>query len=424
MAFLLTQCSSLSPTNKNANSSTQTKRFANLDGNVLIDLPSSIATTKQTQGLHKTTANHDATPEDAIELYDGIREWIGYTDALVHNDTYGVKALITFWRDTLNWAYIEQVGEVSGIEGEYKWTGSFSESRPFAYHLMIQKTSVTGEPVALKIEFNGDFDYPAGKVYYNVDLLDPNATNQAELLIEFEKTADIRSLDLSISADEVLGTENEEFQKGKLSLRESGGIVHISGSSYHPNIDSIFPGVTGHCYTFTGVVDTAANQAIIKLGLPPAHYQQNDNTLFTTYGIANAFMSSIMIQEIPLLNDTLKRLLVTSYKDSMSVEQLLAKIALTGSIDFLHEASEIVSMTNDDFMYLLKINENISDPEARADIASILWISALEQPVYFNSIGYVGNGSVVPSGFGNLASIDCSIAPFAPSSVRDLTIIE
>ncbi len=419
VALGVSHCSNLSPTSSGASGTgNQAKSFANLDEEVLIDLPSSVAISRN--GMAKQSGRYDATPSDAIAIYDGIRRWVGLADELVNNGEFGVRAMILFWRDTLNWKYVEEAGEVTGTEGNYQWTASYSEESTHAYRLVIRALSEVPKPVALEINFNGDFQSPAGDVYYNVELLDPASIRGGELMVTFEKTTSMRSIDILMTTKSP-GSNSEEFQKGKLSLREKDGIVHLSGSSYHPNIDSVLPGVTGHCYTFTGVVDTLANQAIVNLGLPPADHSGTDD-LFTTYGLSEMFSQSILLQEIPRLDDSLKMVVATSYKDSMTVEEIIGKVVLSGSTDFLRDASEIESMTVDQYTYFLELNQSISDPEARADISALLWISALEQPVYFNSIGYAGNGETVPAGFNALASTTCILDPLAPSSIKDLSI--
>lgn len=419
ISLSLAQCSNLSPTNAGASGAgNESTSFANLDEDVLIDLPSSVA--KAPSGMSKRAGATDATPMEAIAIYDGIRQWIGLADELVNNDDFGVRSMILFWRDTLNWEYIHEVGSLSGIEGSYKWIASYDESRSLGYELQIKALAETGEPVVLEIDFNGDFENPAGRVYYHVGLLDPTVGNDVELLVEFNKTSQTRDLDISITSS-TPPSGNDDFQNGILSLREKNGIVHLSGSSYHPGIDSVLPNTVGHCYTFTGTVDTATNQAIVNLGLPPADYTGTDS-LFTTYGLSRMFSQAILLQEIPKLDDSLKMIVVTSYEESMTVEEILDSIVAGGSAEFLHDASEIEQMTVEQFTAFLELNQSISDPQARADISALLWIAMLEQPVYFNAIGYAGNGSTVPASFDALASIDCLLAPFAPSSVRDLSI--
>jgi hypothetical protein len=424
-ALVALQCDML-PTQtgegNNAEVSDGPKSFASLSGDVLIDIPGCIAA-DQTPSLSKRSAGYgEDAPGEAIELYDGIRDFIGFANEVVNNNEWGVRAQILFWRDTLNWKYIEEAGEVSGTEGDYQWTASFDPSRTFAYHLVITLLSAAGEPIALKIEFNGDFELPAGRVYYNIGLLDEKGGESGELTVDFKKTSSQHLLDIAFTDEYKEGGPKDQIGSGVIHCIEEGGILHVSGSAYYPDLDIILDNSTGYCYTFKGAADMNADQAIMNLGIPPADYGNNDDAIYTTYGLADMVLEAIIAEEIPTLNDTLKSIIVTSYTDNMTIEEIVGKIVMSGNMDFLYPPEEIDNMTIGDFRTFLTINESVSDPQLRADISGLLWVSALTQPVYFNSAGYAGNGDDVPAGFGNLAGIDVLCETPVPSEVATLQV--
>jgi hypothetical protein len=203
---------------------------------------------------------------------------------------------------------------------------------------------------------------------------------------------------------------------------EKDNLIQVSGSSYHPEMDSILASVKGHCYTFSGIADPVADKSIVNLGLPPANYNKNDGTLFSTYGIAEMWTSSIIQKEIPKMPDTLKSIIVTSYTKDLTVEQILTSIITAPGSFQLMPADSINSITPDQLQEFLKINESISLPIIRAQLNAILWLSEVTQPVYFNWIGYAGNGATVPAGFTYLSKVAVDLDAVVPSSMVTLTI--
>lgn len=412
-ALLLSQCSNPSSVTSDDK---EARSFANLSSDLLIELPPSIAKEPSSGSLAKQAATTNL-PGD---IYEPIRAYIGFANFLVNNNKIGVKALIGFWRDTLDWSYIRQVGTATGSEGIYTWTASYDSTIELAYKLIVTRNDLAGKPVVLKIDFNGRFILAKGRVYYNVGLFEDDANDSVKIAVAFERNVKSRFVDVEITGCD--RNNIDDPSNIKISLMEKDNLIQVSGSSYHPEMDSIMAGVKGHCYTFSGIADPVADKSIINLGLPPANYNKNDGTLFSTYGIAEMWTSSIIQKEIPKMSDTLKSIIVTSYTKDLTVEQILTSIITAPGSLQLMPADSINSITPDQLQEFLKINESISLPIIRAQLNAILWLSEVTQPVYFNWIGYAGNGATVPAGFTYLSKVAVDLDAVVPSSMVTLTI--
>ncbi len=412
-ALLLSQCSNPSSV---STPDTETRSFANLSSDLLIELPPSIAKEPVSGALAKQAATTNL-PKD---IYEPIRAYIGFANFLVNNNQIGVKALIGFWRDTLDWGYIRQVGTATGSEGIYTWTASYDSTIELAYKLIVTRNDITEKPVVLKIDFNGRFIFAKGRVYYNAGLFENIDNDSLKIAVSFERNVKSRFVDV-----EITGCDRKKIDDPsniKISLMEKDKLIQVSGSSYHPEMDSIMASVKGHCYTFSGIADPVADKSIVNLGLPPASYNKNDGALFSTYGIAEMWTSSIIQKEIPKMLDSLKMFIVTSYTKDMTIEQILTSLFTSPGSFQLLPADSINSITPDQLQEFLKINESISAPIIRAQLNAILWLSEITQPVYFNWIGYAGNGATVPAGFTYLSNVTVDLDAVVPSSMVTLTI--
>ncbi len=384
-----------------------------------IDLPSSVAKTPSPAMTKKHAAGN--YPPSAVELYDGVREYIGLADALVHNPEFGVVAVIKRWHNSLDWEAIRKVKSWSHTEKGHVFTASFDRARSFAYQLKIYRQGVPGEP-AFSLAYNGDRRSPGGKVFMNLGLLDTAANDHARYSVTFGTKTTGRTLDIKVSIDSLKSRDHDAIRTLRLMLEERNGLIHMSGCSYHPFVDSILPDTIGHCYVFTGTADTAQNRSMIHLGLPPASYAHNDSTLFTTYGLAQMFTRALFSSRIPHVDDTLKSIIVTSYSDSMTIDQILSRVDSTGATDFLYPPDSIETMTIEDFDLFLKLNASVSDSTSRAEFAALLWVLRLDQPVYFSSDGYAGNGMPAPKAFWYLERAPEVLEPLVPREVRDMVV--
>jgi hypothetical protein len=415
LALFISQCSD-NPASADKQADNEVRSFSNLSSDVLVDLPSSISL-QPSSGLSRASLINDP----ARDIYDGIRAYIGFADFIVNNDTYGVKAVITFWRDTLNWHNVKQAGTVSGTTGNCTWTASYDSAAELAYKLTVTKNDVPGKPLALSIDFNGRLVMPKGKIYYNVGLFEKTVNDSLKIEVTFDHQNGNKSLNVKVTGCEIRTVDDPS--NIELSLIAKNGYIHVSGSSYHPNIDRVISGVKGHCYTFTGIADPALDKSVINLGLPPSDYTKNDSSIFKTYGIAEMWTSALIQREIPVLPDTIKSLIATSYSKNLSLEQIYVKALLEGASNVLLPASAITAITADQFTQFLKLNEAVSNIALRAQINSILWIAELTQPVYFNAGGYFGNGNNVPSGFNYLTEIKNILEIKTPSATASLKIV-
>ncbi len=385
--------------------------------NALIDLPSSLAKTQA--GIPKI-AKTAATPvEIAREMYDGVRDHVGFADALV-NGPFGVKPLILFWKDSIDWQHVKTVGEITYTEPGIKLVASVDTSKELSYQLIIYATAATSQTKALQIDFNGDLTYPKGTVYYCLDALNPTEFDDSiKILVDFSKTDTARTLEIQVTT--ARPRKLDDPQTLSYSMIERNGIVHISGASYHPDIDSILVDTVGHCYVFKAKADTFHNLATVEIGLPPATYANNDTTVFTTYGLANLY-SNVVLRQIKsdATSDTVKMLVAASYQSNLSIEGVFLGI-LAGTVT-LPPPSAINSMTAADLEEFLTLNANVSNPQPRSDFASLLFVMNLDRPVYFDKDGYVADGLPTPAQFGALSLTDFGLAVKVPSTIKTLSI--
>lgn len=384
-----------------------------------IDLPSSVSQ-PPAQALGKKSASA-SVPSSALELYDGVREYIGLADALVHNTEFGVVTIIDQWHNSLDWNAIKALGSWTHRENGFAFTASFDPTREFAYRLLIEQDT-TDTPTVFFLNYNGDSRAPNGQVFVNLGLIDSATTNGATYSVAFGTSPTGRTLDIKLGVANVSPFEDDAIGSLRLLLSEREGVIHLSGCSYHPNIDGILPDTIGHCYIFTGTADTLADKSIIHLGLPPARYARNDSSLFTTYGLSRMFTKAIINQELDALDDTTKMVVVTSYTDSLTIEEIFDSILVAGSAEFLSPPESLATITVEQFEYFLELNASIGDSADQKEFAELLWVLKLEQPVYFTTSGYAGNGTVVPTGFGYLAEVPPSLSPLVPREIRDLTV--
>jgi hypothetical protein len=413
--LIISQCSD-NPASAVQQADNESRSFSNLSSDVLVDLPSSISL-QPAADLSKVSLVNDP----ARDIYDGIRAYIGFADFIVNNDTYGVKAVIKFWHDTLNWQYVKQVGTVSGTTANCTWTASYDSTAELAFKLTVTKNDVPGNPLALSIDFNGRLVMPKGKIFYNVGLFEKSVSDSLKIEVDFDRQAGNKSLNIKVTGCAI--KNDDDPLNIDLSLIAKNGYVQVSGSSYHPNIDSVISGVKGHCYTFTGIADPALDKSVINLGLPPSAYTKNDSSIFKTYGIAEMWTSALIQRDIPQLPDTIKSLIATSYTKNLTLEQIYLKALLEGASNVLLPASAITTITAEQLTQFLKINESVSNSALRAQINSLLWIAELNQPVYFNAGGYFGNGTNVPSGFNYLTEIKNVLEIKTPSATASLKIV-
>lgn len=402
--------------------------MAYLTEDLFVKLPTAMADTTPSsyqKSLAKSRDDWDS-PYDAIDLYDGVRWYCDFADELVHNDEFGVVALLTGSLSDVPWGYIEDVGSWSEEESGFRYTASYDEAATYPYLVQVDNVSMTGAPVALKVEFNGREDTPAGRVYYMLDAWEGTYTDSVQLACEFSlDDANVKRLNLDIAIGRT-PLDGDSATSLQFAYVERDGIVHVSGCSYHPKLDSLLPDTMGHCYIFTGVGDTLANKAIVNLGLPPGTYADNDQTLYTTYGIAELFSRYVVRETVPPLDDTLKQWIATSYTRELPIDTIHARIVLgEWTADSLEPASTIDNATVEDLATFLELNEEISDLEAQADLQAIQWLTLLDQPVFFDIAGYAGNGpdpEDIPAGFSYLAEITPELPSFVPSEVAGLVI--
>jgi len=394
---------------------------ATISASYFIELPSSVAKSPDTVLQKSHTIKSDS--KTATEIYEAVREFIGLANTLVHNEDLGVVSIVDKWHNSLNWTAIKKRGMVHSANNGYTFTASYNPDHQYPYRLRVQKADTIGNPTAFLVDFNGDKRQPSGRIFAYLDLLDSSITSGTKYSVRFSIDNSERLLDITVTSDAITDT-SEEIKKLRLYLKEKNNLIHMSACAYIPYIDSLLPDTTEYCYVLVGITDSTANKGVVQLGIPPATYAQNDTTLFTTYGLSQVYRRAILTNRIPSLSDTLKSLIVTSYTDSMTIQQIVQNIIEDGNADFLYPPEAITTMTVEQLHYVLELNQNVVDSVKQAEFKELLWILKLEQPVYFNSNGYAGNGSIPPNEFTYLTEVPLIVAPIAPSTVRALEIHE
>lgn len=387
-----------------------------ISSSALINLPTSIAN-------NSFTLKRASQIDKAENIYLLLRLQNYLVNELINGDTLSVRWLIDDFIAQLPWYYIIQAGSYSLDSLTFHFEATYEATRPLPYEVSISY-NVPLRGWEMKAAFNGSAEYPEGWIYFLTDYTGDFRTDSLAILVSFEKSATHRVLDIAIDQKLLLPVK-DLAQSFQYSWYESLGIVHISGIGYFPYLDSILRDTTGYCYTYTTVVDTQNNLAIVNLGVPPASYADT-TLLFTEYGIANAYGKYYINYTIPALDDSSKMILATSYKDTLSLVEIFLKIQSDSTFN-LRDASNVDTMTTADLALYLELNRGIidliSDEPTRLKYMELLWILKLKQPVYFNASGYVSNGEIVPSGFEGLAAIPCNRARFIPRNTQDLQIV-
>ena len=363
---------------------------------------------------------HDA--DNAISIYNIIRKQNQFVNELVNGEGLSVKNWITFINDSIPWNYIQQIGSFKDTSpsGVY-FEASYKQSDSLKY-LVVLGTLPPLKIFKIKALFNGSAINPVGWVYYYIGKPDSAYIDSLQIRVDFSKLGTEKKLAVAIVQyldSAATPQQKRNFTRSfKYSLYEENAIIHLSASTCLPYLDSILKDTVGYNYTYTALADTITNRAIVNLGIPPKNCTSNDSlVIFDTYGIANIYGKAFVYYYMQSLTELQKRIVVTSYKENMRIDTIFLKIA-GGDTAFLHPSSEIETMTVSDLKLFLEINKEL-DPNAFADL---LWILKLDQPVYFNFLGYVGNGKKVPPGFETLAAIKCNRPIFVPWEVATMTI--
>jgi hypothetical protein len=352
-------------------------------------------------------------------MYDMVRGYIGFANELVHNEQMGLKKLITTFRDSLPWGQIEKVSLVTGIHDGLYWRASYNDDDVYPYQLSAAYPAKKTEPV-FTLFFNGSATEPQGRAYYRLDLLEPAKIKlPLKISVSFKAISGTRQMSVSVESDSTLGDPMEGFRKLSLQLVEKEGILHLSGASYHPHLLNLIPDTTEYCYEFYGISDIENNRSMLYVGLPPASIDSDEFSLISKYNVASIIARRMIRSDLRTLNDTLKQCVVTSYKDTLTLKQIVDSILVAG-IGWMHPASELETITLEEFFYFIEINKNNND------VTFFPFITLLEltkQPVYFDRSGYVANGESVPVDFASIAAVNRLLAIQSPLAVRNLLVL-
>jgi hypothetical protein len=379
---------------------------------VLIRMPTSL-----------TSAISSRSKDNADNIYSFIRAQNHFVNQLVNGGAFSIKWVIDSLVAPLPWNYIQQLGTWKDTSTDsVVFEATYRPGDTLKYIVILE--SLKKKPFKIKAAFNGNSADPSGWVYYHIGTPEETFIDSQTIKVTFKKTEISKSLDVEIvqALNDTTATpkQKKEFARAfRYSLLQQQETIYLSAGANFPYLDSILKDTIGYCYTYTAVSDTAANRSIIKLGIPPMHCPSNDSTIiFETYGIASIYGKAFINYSIPGLKDTIKSIIVTSYKENMRIDTILYKIFMQDTTLKLHPDSEIVTMTVADLKHFLELNKDV-DP---VSFSTLLWILKLEQPVYFSALGYAGNGKIVPVGFTILAKKPSLLPIFIPEKVTTLTI--
>lgn len=378
----------------------------------LIDLPSSIADYHSSVvPLRKSNRS-----DKALHVYDHIRAQTWFVNQLINGDDNSVRHFFNNFIMKLDWKHIKTAGSVEIITDTVTLKASYTETDSFPYTVFMESKGGS-EYFKVKTSFGGSDDYPKGYFYFMYRPV-VKVTDSVQIMVHFSKTRNNRTCSVEITQKPLLDTASTA-QKFKFLLQDTMGIIHISGTSHHPYSTDILPKVKGYCYTYTAVVDSAANKAKVNLGIAPDTV--TDTTLLFSsdingYSIAAIYGKYFINHDIAQLPDSVKQWIVTSYKDTLSLDIIFLKL-LNDTNFTLHPANEIASMTIEDLKFFLYLNRNLDN-----DFKKLLWVLRISQPVYFYKNGYAGNGEA-PFGFEALEKIACSQPKMKPLDVKNLVIV-
>lgn len=386
-----------------------------LQDSLFIKMPSSVTDANR--------AIRSGDSSDAIELYGSVKSYIHIADQVVHNEDMGLVVMLKNWREAINWENVERWGMLQFSYEDFHYTALYDSTAVYTYRLTMREEQTAEKQVALDLWYNGDESNPKGKAYYHIGLLGGELYNTMEIAVSFANSETEKNLAVTLSEKELDSTDDMALRTMQIIMHEKDSLISFSGSSYLPLLDSVLPDTTGYCYTYLGATDKKENRAQIHLGLPPATVSVKDSaTLFGTYGIEQIYLRAFMANELPYMEEDEKRFVATACKENVSLQVLIDSSETVGSVDFLLPATEINTVSVDEFIAFLELSKDDVDPETAQDFKELLWIAYLKQPVYFDKSGYVGNGSTVPVGFEKVATNSKILSLFSPLDVATLTI--
>lgn len=386
-----------------------------LQDSLFIKMPSSVT------DASRSVRTGDSS--NAIDLYSSVKSYIHIADEVVHNEDMGLIAMLKFWRDLINWETVEKWGVIQFSHEDFHYTASYDSTAEFAYRLTMREELTVEKNIALDLFYNGDEAQPKGKAYYHIGRLGGEYYNTMEIAVTFNNSGAEKNLAVSLSEKVLDSTDDMALRTMQIVMYEKDSLISFSGSSYLPLLDSVLPDTTGYCYTYVGATDKKEDRAQIHLGLPPATIAAKDSaTLFETYGIERIYLRAFMSNELSYMEEDEKRFVATACKENVALQVLIDSAETLGSVDFLLPASEIESVTVDEFIAFLELSKDGVDSETANDFKELLWIAYLKQPVYFDQNGYVGNGSTVPIGFEKVATESKVMPLFSPLDVSTLVI--
>jgi hypothetical protein len=385
----------------------------------LISLPTALAA----DTAQPAKSRQAAAVDPAGNLYSFIRLQNFFVNTLINGDSMSIRSFLEKDCAQLPWRYIVEQGRYSVDSLSLRTEAAYERNKTLPYSVTLSfDHPVLGWTV--RAAFNGDRASPRGYVYFFTDYTGDIRTDSLVMLVTFEKSLKGRQVDIAIKQN-LLVPDQSLASAFRYSWHESQGIMHVSGMTYHPYLDSILRDTVGYCLTYTAVADTARNIAIVNLGLPPATYSDTAE-LFTTFGIAEMYQNYFVDYCIPALSDTGKMVLATSIKDTLTLLQILS--AMQDTVFRLRDPSEADDLTGKDLVFYLEMHKDIiplilRDEAAQKQYMALLWILKLRQPVYFNALGYAGNGRIPPAGFATLSLLRCNRPRFIPAEIKNLRIM-
>lgn len=366
------------------------------------DLPDSISAVRGGVRMEAARAAGDLPDSQAEivrEIFGAIRAYAGLADELRRL----IKEMLEKIPTNLPETYSGPLGD-----GAYLLTIERSPKPAYTHRIVLQ--TATGAEKIASVELD-NVGRKKGIVTLNVGKLDPSSAPTARVRLTFDGT-DASDRRMIVEASGLLAAPNPEDDWAlgglKIDARKQGSTILLSGNSHHPYAgmnDDFMPDAARN-YVFVAKIDEAADRATVKLAVPTDDVRAG-STFFTEHSVGAVFTAAV--------HDWAKKRPASEV--NFAAVAALPKVAAALTQPPPKSNSE---MTQAQFVDLLRAVRQV-DPSNK-DVANILFVTSLDNPVYFNNQGYVSNGDTAGlSGYPSPSDLE-RISVIEPTEVRDLKV--
>jgi len=427
---ILVGCKADEEEDVNPTTSISTEKQTSAVNSALIDIPSSISSVSSSRSslqagsavssfpLASTTDSGDANVQS---VYDGIRQNIGAMEVWVTMIRTFTQILYSTIGTTASgdWTNITpSSGEPSrvvwGPDNTHGYDSKFelyyNGQVGFQAYLTINETAQTAKGI-----YTWDFSVMPSE----------DASSDSKVQFSFDSTGTTTNLKtMTIKVQGMNGSSTDGPKNAWLKMTQNAeNVITLWGNYYFPNMgwfddassdarNYVFA-VSG--YNEAGKSETLKNMAVMQLALP-----ESDTTSDTYWNSAS--VSAVFVEKLkaewssnPLINIT--------------------TLGLWTGIN-LSPAVSISDLTYSQVISILEWARTHSNDTGADEIANLIYISKMVNPVYFNSDGFLGTcydsdndgtcdqGTLtdVPSGFADLDISSVASDTVSPAMVKNLTV--